>query len=416
MNNSKKYLFLIVMILLVVIGVSLAYFGIKIIGNDTAKGNKVVTGNLELTFTDTNEISLENAFPGDSFTKTILVKNTGTKEVSYNLVWTELTNEITNNELVIESTCKRLNSSGTEEETCESISETPISNNIIKKNISIEVGTTHEYSIKVTFLDMDEPQDYNKNKSFTGKLGINEYELPTSVSFAEDSWETISELVKAGKTDTYNVGDTKIVDLGTTYGTHTLRIANMSTPEECSAEDFSQSACGFVVEFKYTIVNIGMNNTATNVGGWPASITCSYVNNALYNLLPTDLKNIIVDTKVVSSHGSDDTENFTSTDKLYLLAPGEIYSDWKTSSEALYDTSKDLTRTLDYYAAQGITTNNLSKALKTEKTESSATSMWLRSASSYNNSMFYNVPLSSTEDVMTAANITYSFSPAFRIG
>lgn len=56
MNNSKKYLFLIVMILLVVIGVSLAYFGIMIIGNDTAKGNNVVTGNLELTFNDSNEL------------------------------------------------------------------------------------------------------------------------------------------------------------------------------------------------------------------------------------------------------------------------------------------------------------------------------------------------------------------------
>ena len=175
MNSSKKYLYVGVVALLLVIGVSLAYFGITIIGNDTAKGNKVVTGNLELTYTDTTEISLENAFPGDSFEKTISVKNTGTKEVSYNLVWTELTNEITNNELVIEATCKRLNSSGTEEGTCEAIAQTPVSNNTIKKNISIEVGTTHEYTVKVTFIDTGKLQDYNKNKSFTGKLGINEY-------------------------------------------------------------------------------------------------------------------------------------------------------------------------------------------------------------------------------------------------
>ena len=179
MNNSKKYLFLIVTILIVVIGVSLAYFGITIIGNDTAKGNKVVTGNLELTFTDTNEISLENAFPGDSFTKTISVKNTGTKEVSYNLVWTELNNEITNNELIIEATCKSLNSSGTEGGTCEVISQTPVGNNIIKKNISIEPNVTHEYNITITFIDTGKPQNYNKNKTFEGKLGINESEVKT---------------------------------------------------------------------------------------------------------------------------------------------------------------------------------------------------------------------------------------------
>ena len=179
MNSSKKYLYVGVVALLVVIGVSLAYFGIKIIGNDTAKGNKVVTGNLELTFTDTNEITLNDAFPGDSFTKTISVKNTGTKDVSYNLVWTELTNGIINNELVIEATCKRLNSSGTEEGTCESISQTPIKSNTIKKNISIEPSITHEYTIKVTFIDTGSVQNYNKNKTFEGKLGITESSVKT---------------------------------------------------------------------------------------------------------------------------------------------------------------------------------------------------------------------------------------------
>ena len=179
MNNSKKYLFLIVMILLVVIGVSLAYFGITIIGNDTAKGNNVVTGNLELTFNDSNELIFNGAFPGDYITKTISVKNTGTKEVSYNLVWTELTNEIINNELVIEATCKRLNSSGVEEGTCNSISQTPISDTTIKKNISIEPNVTHEYNITITFIDTGKPQNYNKNKTFEGKLGINESAVKT---------------------------------------------------------------------------------------------------------------------------------------------------------------------------------------------------------------------------------------------
>ena len=174
MKNSKKYLYVGVITLLLVIGVSLAYFGITIIGNDTAKGNKVVTGNLELTYTDTNEISLENAFPGDSFTKTISVKNTGTKEVSYNLVWTELNNKITNNELVIEATCKSLNSSGTEEGTCNSISQKVVSSSNITSNIPIKPEYTHEYTIKVTFIDTGKPQNYNKNKTFEGKLGITE--------------------------------------------------------------------------------------------------------------------------------------------------------------------------------------------------------------------------------------------------
>ena len=419
MNNSKKYLFLIVMILFVVIGVSLAYFGIKIIGNDTAKGNKVVTGNLELTFTDTNEITLNNAFPGDSFTKTISVKNTGTKEVSYNLVWTELTNEITNDELVVEATCRRLNSSGTEEGTCDAIAQTPIKSMSLKKNVLIEPNVTHEYTIKITFIDTGKPQNYNKNKSFTGKLGISEYKLPTSVSFAEDSWETIAELVSVGEISNYNVGDTKTVDMGT-YGTHTLRIANTSTPTECSTTGFSQTACGFVLEFADIITKHDMNPEGEspykygwNKDGWPASIMYTFVNNDIYNALPSELREVIIDTATVSGHGSDDTNNFTSTDKLYLLSTAEVWAQG-SSNPIDYDTARDVTRQLDYYKNLNTDTVNKSPAIKNNG--SSAADWWLRAAYSDTFDYFYYVDIDGGWSVNEANRTTIGVSPAFRIG
>ena len=174
MKIKKTYLILIISVLILLIGVSFAYFSLEITGNDTAKYNTITTGALKLTFTDTNALTLTDALPGDSATKTISVKNTGTIDTSYNIVWTKLTNEIINDELVIEATCKRLNSSNTEEGTCESISQTPIKSDTIKKNISIEPSITHEYTVKVTFIDTGSLQDYNKNKTFEGKLGITE--------------------------------------------------------------------------------------------------------------------------------------------------------------------------------------------------------------------------------------------------
>ena len=409
--KDKKYIYitLTIVFLLAALGISYAWFNAVIKGNDTAKEQSVITGNLELTFTDDTEVTLPNAVPGDSYTKTISVKNTGTLDAKYNLVWQELTNEITNDELVIEATCKRLNSSNTEEGTCESISQTPIKSNTIKKNISIEPSFTHEYTIKVTFLDTGSLQDYNKKKSFSGKLGINEYTLPTSVSFAEDSWATIAELVKAGKTDTYNVGDTKTIDMGT-YGTHTLRIANTSTPSECSTSGFSQTACGFVLEFADIIAEHKMNDTSTNVGGWPAISIRTFVNNDIYNSLPSELKSAIIDTTTVSGHGSTSGEkNFTSTDKLYLLAPKEIYTNFSNSA----DTAKDLTRTLDYYTNIGVTTSNYSGAIK--KNGTSAYMWWLRSANSSNNFIFYIVRTDGYHSYDNAI-ITRGVAPAFRLG
>ena len=412
MKDDKKYIYVVAVLLLVVValGISYAWFSAIITGNDTAKNNKVVTGNLELTYTDTNEISLDNVIPGDSFTKKVSVKNTGTLDVKYNLVWQSLTNTITNNELVIEATCKRLNSSGTVEGTCESISQTPVSSNTIKKKISIEPNITHEYTVKVTFIDTGEPQNYNKNKSFNGKLGIEEY-VPTQ--FEKDSWTAIVANVKANKISQYNVGDTKTIDMGT-YGTHTLRIANTSTPSECSTSGFSQTACGFVLEFADIIAEHKMNDTDTNVGGWPSTSMRTFVNNDIYNAIPSEIKNAIIDTTVVSGHGSTSgEENFTSTDKLYLLAPGEVWSDWKTSRGASYDTAKDLTRTLDYYTSIGVTTSNYSGAIK--KNGTSASGWWLRAAYSKTTTYFFSV-YDNGDWRASYADSTLGVAPAFRLG
>ena len=417
MKDDKKYIYVVAVLLLVVValGISYAWFSAIITGNNTAKNNKVVTGNLELTYTDTNEISLDNVIPGDSFTKEISVKNTGTLDVKYNLVWQSLTNTITNNELVIEATCKRLNSSGTEEGTCESISQTPVSSNTIKKKISIEPNITHEYTVKVTFIDTGEPQNYNKNKSFSGKLGIEEY-VPTQ--FEKDSWTAIVANVKANKISQYNVGDTKEVDMGT-YGTHTLRIANTSTPSECSGTGFSQTACGFVLEFADIITTHNMNPSGTykgtqydygwNKDGWPATGMRTFVNNDIYNAIPSEIKNAIINTTVVSSHGWNDTSNFTSTDKLYLLEPKEIYTDFDNTT----DTAEDLTRTLDYYTSIGVTTDSYSGAIK--KNGTSADYWWLRAASSNDNYNFYSV-ISDGDWDANIARYTYGVAPAFRLG
>ena len=227
-------------------------------------------------------------------------------------------------------------------------------------------------------------------------------------AFSTDSWSTIISSVKANNKRGYKVGDTKEIDLGT-YGTHTLRIANTSTTSECSTSGFSQTVCGFVLEFTDIITTRIMNSSSTNVGGWPASSMRRFVNNDIYNSLPSNLKNGIIDTTVVSSHGSSDSSNFTSIDKLYLLAPKEIYSDGYISS----DTAKYLTRQLDYYKKEGVTTSNYSKAIKMYN--STATIWWLRSAVSSGDRNFFTITSDGNWSGINAYT-AFGVSPAFRIG
>jgi len=234
-------------------------------------------------------------------------------------------------------------------------------------------------------------------------------------SFATDSWKTIINAVKNNNIGKYNVGDTKTINMGT-YGTHTLRLANKSTPSECSGTGFSQTACGFVLEFADLITTHPMNDSATNTGGWPATTMRTFVNDSIYNALPSDLRNSIINTTVVSGIGSSDSSGsatcFKSTDKLYLLAPREIYNNY----DGTYDTANSLTRTLDYYITQGVTTTNYSGAIKRGENISYNQWWWLRNANSQLNYSFSMVYDNGSFINNFGANQSIGVSPAFRIG
>ena len=238
--------------------------------------------------------------------------------------------------------------------------------------------------------------------------------------FRDDPWVTIANNVKVGNTSKYNVGDEKEVDLGT-YGKHMVRIANLNTPSECNQEGFSQSACGFVVEFTDIITTHNMNPSGDyngktyqygwNKDGWIKSQMKMFIDNDIYNSLPPELKSVIIDTKTVSGHGIEDTNNITSPeDKLYLLAPKEIYSDWSYQ----FDSARDYTRQLDYY--EGVTTKSgkYSKAIK-NNSAGSVSYWWLRCARSNFDSIFYIV-VGNGGIAEANARGTYGVSPAFRIG
>ena len=279
---------------------------------------------------------------------------------------------------------------------------------VIFKDDIIKSGESATYFLWL-YLDETTPNDAQKTY-FVGNIDVDGEYIPkvNPVSFATDSWETIITAVKENNISKYNVGDTKEIDMGT-YGTHTLRIANTSTPSECSTTGFSQTACGFVLEFADIITDHKMNDTDTNVGGWPATSMRTFVNNDIYNSLPNEIKNAIIDTTTVSGHGNTNYNNFTSTDKLYLLAPKEIYTNFSNS----WDSAKDLTRTLDYYTAQGVTTNNYSGAIK--KNGTSASGWWFRAANSFTPGNFLRVT-SNGDFVEYVADYAFGVVPAFRLG
>ena len=308
----------------------------------------------------------------------------------------------------------------------------------------LDVGSTETLKVRFEYLENADASLYpTEDDNLTIAFDVtyvqadeNAVEVCSPSSFSTDNWETIICAAKRGLFDTYNVGDTKIIDMGT-FGEHPVRIANTSTPDECSTEGFSQTACGVVLEFADIITTHRMNphtsgDTTTiglnSKGGWEYSDMRAFLNSTtyayenidysttgIYSSLPEVIKNAIIDTTVVSGHNPNDTTNFTTTDKLYLLSTHEVWEDVDGDTSGgpdYYDTAYHNTRQLDYYKGLNVTTSNYSSAIKKNGTSNSF--WWLRSAFSRNTGYFSIVY---TDGGLSAINAykTEGVSPAFRI-
>lgn len=254
-------------------------------------------------------------------------------------------------------------------------------------------------SSKLSSTDVQSAIDelYTKAKTNCSDGNVNE----TKLSFSSDSWATIAKNVKAGNGWLYKVGDTKTISMGS-FGTHTLRLANITG---CTNGETSETACGFVIEFADIINNQKMNSSNTNAGGWPSSRMRSYINGTIYNALPNDLKSVITQSTIVSSHGTKSGAlTYKSTDRLFLLSTKEVYG-YETSSSLSGITipSGSETKQLDYYKKY----KNYIKKYNNKDSD-----WWLRSA---DDTLYYiYVKYDGDVDYDNLEN-SYGISPAFRI-
>lgn len=178
----------IFIILLILVGLTYAYFLTKIKGNDNEKSISVTTADLKLEYSDINDIlvSEENVEPGNSWTKTFAVTNNGNKTVTnYGVVLENIENGLERKEdLVYTLTCTQYTkatykvenkvASGTTSGTCNGVSsETtyPSVGTILVEN-SIDTDKVQAYTLTVTYKETNTDQSVDMNKRFSGKVNI----------------------------------------------------------------------------------------------------------------------------------------------------------------------------------------------------------------------------------------------------
>ena len=171
MKDKKILILSIIGVLLLAsigIAISYAYFNASVSGNPTTNNVVINNGVMALEYKDGDEVSLTNAVPGSSVSKTFTVKNTGNVATNYTIYFSELSNKFVDKTDLVYTL--------TSSDGGKSVAQTqvPSKNEAMVSNYAIEAGKTHTYTLTVTFLNKDENQNDNMNVSFTTKIGINE--------------------------------------------------------------------------------------------------------------------------------------------------------------------------------------------------------------------------------------------------
>ena len=437
-NRYLIYIALLILTLSITLGVTYSYLAAKINNRESSSTIKVESGQLSITYeNNSSNIILNNIIPGDSVTKQFTltgINNTKPNAITTN---TDLKYKIgividnnTFSEGALTYSLTKDSTSSSNGKTADDSTGTIKSSGIqyIGKGYFVSGANNdkHVYNLTISFPDTNEDQSIDQGASFACHVTIKHNYVPQPKSFAEDTWETIAENTSS---DVYNVGDTRQVLIGN--NSYTVRVANNTTPTECNDSNFSQTACGFVVEFADIVEKRQMNSTSTNAGGWKDSEMRTYLNGdtddhmtyndttngltaTFFSKLPKELRDVIENTTVVSGHGSTSGEtNFTSTDKIYLLSAHEVWEDGTSNQVSSKETAWDKTRRLDYYKNLGVTTDSYSGAIK--KYNNSNSNWWLRAARSNNDRSFLNVISTGTWN-LDIADYPYGLAPAFRIG
>ena len=176
MNRRQKIIVSVTgifLVLLILVGLTYAYFLTKIKGNDNEKSISVTTANLELVYGDGNAlITAEKIEPGDSITaKTFTVTNSGNATINNYAVYLE---ELVNNlertsDMVYTLTC----TSSVTNSTCNGKTETvfPTQNGILVTN-NIVKDEVQTYSLQLTYKEMNVDQSVDMGKEVSAKVQI----------------------------------------------------------------------------------------------------------------------------------------------------------------------------------------------------------------------------------------------------
>ena len=211
MNRKQKIIVSttgIFLVLLILVGLTYAYFLTRINGNTNDKSISVTTANLRLVYSDGTDgvIGGINIEPSDTvYTKTFTVKSEGNKNIEYGVYLINVINQLTRKEDVkytLECT-----TDGTIK--CNGVNETTFPSGISQLiTNTIEPGKTHTYTFKFTYKDTGTDQSIDMGKELSAKIQIFG-KLPSGEYFPYEEGTLSYNIINNAKN---NLNGTELVD------------------------------------------------------------------------------------------------------------------------------------------------------------------------------------------------------------
>ena len=211
MNRKQKIIVSttgIFLVLLILVGLTYAYFLTRINGNTNDKSISVTTANLRLVYSDGTDgvIGGTNIEPSDTvYTKTFTVKSEGNKNIEYGVYLINVINQLTRKEDIkytLECT-----TDGTIK--CNGVNETTFPSGISQLiTNTIEPGKTHTYTFKFTYKDTGTDQSIDMGKELSAKIQIFG-KLPSGEYFPYEEGTLSYNIINNAKN---NLNGTELVD------------------------------------------------------------------------------------------------------------------------------------------------------------------------------------------------------------
>ena len=156
------------LVILVFITSTYAFVSIKMTEqvNETNVDINTFNKDMKITYTDTSNLSLVNAYTGEHILKTFTVENNGKAIVYYDVILEKVINDFANpDDLVYTIKC---------EDNGVFVNQTtmPKTDSMILSNIPIEANETHYYEMDITFLQTNADQSNNMQKTFSSNINV----------------------------------------------------------------------------------------------------------------------------------------------------------------------------------------------------------------------------------------------------